>query len=287
MLKTLDYLLMAAGTTVVVAALWRWRRLGGRDPLAGSPIRANRLSPILVWLCVAAHLVGLTAGGGLGRALVPTGMSEKVAEAWTGVVAAAVNQAMVIATCLAVAGLAFRTGLRGFGLTVPRAIGWGRAAGWIGGGWLAGLCCTGLAALAVQWIIRLISSGYVPPDHSVFTTLRSNEATAAMRCLTILGAAVLAPIGEELLFRGVLQTALRRLFLPRRSMYHRWCAILLTASIFGLLHIGTPQFIPALVCFGVLLGFLYERTGSLLVVIAVHMLFNIKSLVWYHLQAWS
>lgn len=271
---------------VMVAALWRWRRLGGGDPLAGSPIRANRLSPILVWFCLAAYLVSLMAGLGLGRALVPTSMSEKVAEAWSGVVASAVNQTMVIAACLAVAAFAFRSGLRGFGLSVPRTIGWGRAAGWIGGGWLAALCCTGLAALAVQWIIRLISSGYVPPDHSVFITLRSNEATAAMRFLAVFGAAVLAPIGEELLFRGVLQTALRRIFLPRRSMYHRWCAIVLTASIFGLMHSGTPQFIPALVCFGVLLGFLYERTGSLLVVIAVHMLFNVKSLVWYHLQAW-
>ncbi len=49
LLKLLDGTLMAAGALVLIAVVWRWRRRGGGDPLAGAPIRANRLSPILVW----------------------------------------------------------------------------------------------------------------------------------------------------------------------------------------------------------------------------------------------
>jgi membrane protease YdiL (CAAX protease family) len=213
-------------------------------------------------------------------------MSKAAADAWVGVVAAAVNQILVTTACLVVAGLAFRGGGNGFGLSLPRSVRRGNLVMWIGGGWLASLCCTGLAAMAVQWVLRVLWSEYQPPDHGVFTMLRSSEASAAMRWLAVLGPAVLAPISEECFFRGILQTALRRAVPPRRSMYHRWFAILVTAGIFGMMHSSTPQFIPALVLFGILLGFVYERTGSLVVVIAIHMLFNIKSLLWFHLQAW-
>ena len=68
-------------------------------------------------------------------------------------------------------------------------------------------------------------------------------------------------------------------------MIHRWLAILVTAAVFGLMHVGTPQFVPALVALAIVLGFLYERSGSLLVPILVHMLFNGRSLLWYELQS--
>jgi membrane protease YdiL (CAAX protease family) len=107
-----------------------------------------------------------------------------------------------------------------------------------------------------------------------------------MRFAAIASAVILAPLGEECLFRGIIQTAFKKIVPPRLgSMYHRWLAIAATAGIFGLMHAGTPQYVPALIVLGVLLGYLYERTGSLWVVIAVHLLFNAKSLLWYHLQA--
>ena len=286
LLMVLDGVLMGAGAIVMIVAARRWRRRGGGDPLAGSPIRANRLHPIMVLACLAAYLLSMLGGLEVGRSLIPAGMSAKAAEAWTGVIASAVTQTVGITTCLVVAVAGFRTGLRGFGLAAPRTIGRGGAVQWVLGGWLAGLCCTGLVAWLVQWLIRLVWSGYQPPEHGVFMMLRSGEATAAMRFLAIFGAAVMAPISEEFLFRGILQTALRRALPPRRSMYHRWFAIVMTAAIFGMMHSSTPQFIPALVLLGVIFGYLYERTGSLIVVIAIHMLFNIKSLAWYHLQAW-
>jgi membrane protease YdiL (CAAX protease family) len=57
------------------------------------------------------------------------------------------------------------------------------------------------------------------------------------------------------------------------------------AVLFGLMHWGTPHHIPALIVLGLILGYAYERTGSLRVPIMIHILFNAKSLLWYALTA--
>jgi membrane protease YdiL (CAAX protease family) len=309
-LDALDYLLMAGGAVVLIAAAWRWRRGGWRDPLRGSPIRANKLTPIMLWCCLMAYVAGSGGGWWLGERLAPAGMTGTTLDAWQGVVAASVTQVLVVATCLVVASRAFRAGLSGFGFgrgglgvkSHRRDAGATQVAGatrilgctvsgtwtafaWIAGGLLAALCCTGVVVLVVQCMIRLVWPGYQPPEHGVFTMLESAQATRIMRFAAIASAAILAPLGEECLFRGIVQTSIKKIVPPRPgSMYHRWLAIAATAGIFGLMHAGTPQFVPALVVLGVLLGYLYERTGSLWTPIAVHLLFNAKSLLWYHLQ---
>ncbi|HSW46910.1 MAG TPA: CPBP family intramembrane glutamic endopeptidase [Phycisphaerae bacterium] len=285
-LDALDYLLVGAGGMVLVLAAWRWRRAGGRDPLRGSPVRANRLNLIAVWCCLMAYAAGGMAGVWLGRAWTPGGIGGKVKESWESVLASSMTQVVVVASCVVVAMLFFRARLAGFGLGRRFGATAGWTGWWIAGGLLASFCCTGVVVLAAQWVIRLLWPDFRPPEHGVFTTLNSSQATLAMRILAIGGAAVLAPMGEECLFRGILQTGIKKLMPPRRgSVYHRWAAIWLTATAFGLLHVATPQFVPALIVLGVILGYLYERTGSLWVPIVVHMLFNAKSLLWYHVQA--
>ncbi len=88
----------------------------------------------------------------------------------------------------------------------------------------------------------------------------------------LLGSAlVLAPILEELVFRGLAQTALLGSF---GSSAH-WSVTLVAAAVFALMHIGQPwQVLPSLFLLGVALGWLYERTGSLLPSIFVHAGFN-------------
>ena len=65
---------------------------------------------------------------------------------------------------------------------------------------------------------------------------------------------------------------------------HRWWAIGVTAVLFGLVHYTTPHHVPALAAFGFVLGYLYERYGSLTVVMLVHMLFNAKTLLYEFLR---
>ncbi len=82
--------------------------------------------------------------------------------------------------------------------------------------------------------------------------------------------AVIAPIVEELTFRGegfALLTA-----------YGRWVGILGTALAFALGH-GLIIGLPALLAFGIGLAWLRDRTGSVYPGIALHALFNGAALI--------
>ncbi len=79
-------------------------------------------------------------------------------------------------------------------------------------------------------------------------------------------ATLVAPVAEELLFRGILFPFVRDLGKPRLAFWG-------SAILFGAIHGNLAAFIP-LVCFGALLAALYLRTGNLLAPIAAHALFN-------------
>jgi uncharacterized protein len=84
---------------------------------------------------------------------------------------------------------------------------------------------------------------------------------------------IAAPIGEEVCFRGMLFGGLRER-LPRLG------AALLSGLIFGGLHaISGIEAVPPLVVFGFLLALLYEKTGSVIPGILLHVLNNCAALL--------
>lgn len=86
--------------------------------------------------------------------------------------------------------------------------------------------------------------------------------------LTVAGAAILlAPVGEELFFRGLLFQGLRR-SLPL------WPAIVLSGLAFGLSHLEALAFV-LLFPVGMYFAWLFHRRGSLLVPMAAHATFNL------------
>jgi membrane protease YdiL (CAAX protease family) len=90
--------------------------------------------------------------------------------------------------------------------------------------------------------------------------------------IQILLIVVAAPVSEEICFRGMLFGGLREK-LPRIA------AALLCGLIFGALHALTGiTAVPPLIVFGFLLALLYERTGSILPGMLLHMLNNIVAL---------
>jgi membrane protease YdiL (CAAX protease family) len=84
----------------------------------------------------------------------------------------------------------------------------------------------------------------------------------------ILLIAIAAPICEETCFRGMLFAGLRER-MP-------WLgAAIVSGLIFGALHASTGvTAVPPLIVFGVILALLYERTGSIVPGIMLHMLNN-------------
>jgi membrane protease YdiL (CAAX protease family) len=102
------------------------------------------------------------------------------------------------------------------------------------------------------------------------------EAMSADTPGSILMTCLLAPVLEEMLFRGVILRA----FLQR---YPRGVAIVHSAAIFGLAHMNLYQFIGGLTM-GLIAGWLYERTRSLWPCITLHAAYN-SSLTWLSLRA--
>jgi CAAX protease family protein len=89
----------------------------------------------------------------------------------------------------------------------------------------------------------------------------------------ILLIAIAAPIAEEACFRGMLFGGLRERF-------PRWAAALISAAIFGALHVTTGiSVVPPLIAFGFVLALLYEKTGSIVPCILLHMLNNSVALL--------
>lgn len=83
--------------------------------------------------------------------------------------------------------------------------------------------------------------------------------------VTLLGACVLGPVCEELLFRGLLARRLAR--------YGQRPAALVSALLFALYHANLSQFFYAF-ALGLLLAYAYFYTGSIKTPIVLHMLFN-------------
>ncbi len=77
---------------------------------------------------------------------------------------------------------------------------------------------------------------------------------------------VCAPIVEELVFR--------KLVVDRTVRYGQGTAVVLSGLMFGLFHGNLNQFMYA-TALGMLLAFLYAKTGNLKITIAIHMLINL------------
>lgn len=83
---------------------------------------------------------------------------------------------------------------------------------------------------------------------------------------SLVAVCVLAPVLEEMLFRGIILRA----FLLQ---YPRWTAILASAVFFGFAHMNVYQFVVAFLL-GTFSGWLYERTRSLVPCIVLHASYN-------------
>ena len=148
----------------------------------------------------------------------------------------------------------------------------------------------GVLVLAVTWFpIQTLGSlvasaqawlgGPLPPPtgHSALESLGA-PGHAAMKIAFVVHAALLAPIAEELIFRGAIQQALRGLGIAPMG------AILLSSALFAGVHIGVltdgavASGIVMLFALGAVLGWLAERTGRIAASVAAHAAFNALNL---------
>ena len=90
-------------------------------------------------------------------------------------------------------------------------------------------------------------------------------------------AVLIAPVAEEVLFRGVLYPSIKQSGFPRTALW-------VTSLLFATMHFNALSFVP-LTVFSLVLIFLYEKTGSLWASITAHSLFNFTNFLCATLSA--
>ncbi len=108
-----------------------------------------------------------------------------------------------------------------------------------------------------------------------------------VQILVFVVAVVIAPVLEEMLFRGLFQTVIRSLLETRSSgldvRHHAWVAIFISSGLFSMVHGNIPHW-PALFLLGVCLGYAYEKSGSLFRPVFIHALFNVVTIIFVLLE---
>ena len=174
----------------------------------------------------------------------------------------AVLEIGLIAAMLIVARKSFARKLKGFGINGKNLI---NDAPWAA----VNLLGTFPLILLGLWVSLTLGRLFKGADFSLEThqTLEIlTDASVGLKILVVVFAAGVVPVFEELLFRGFFQTALRTL------SGSPWMGIILTSVFFAIMH--PPTHIPALFMLSVGLGYAYERSGSLLRSILMHIFFN-------------
>ena len=128
-----------------------------------------------------------------------------------------------------------------------------------------------LGSFAVNWAYTTYVVPGVELQADLVAMLKALDSSTLGIILKFTAVALMAPLIEELLFRGYLQTALMDKMNPH-------IAIWLAALIFALVHLQ-PLAIPGLMVLGAAFGYLYYRTGSLKTCILLHVVNNGAALV--------
>ena len=132
-----------------------------------------------------------------------------------------------------------------------------------------------LLFIGIFLLTVLVNIGY----HAFFSVASGasdqhlEEASKGLSLSFIVSATVLAPIQEELLFRGLLQGAV---------FDNSWLGLVLTSSLFSFMH--GPSNVPSFIFYllgGLLLGFAYKKSQNLWVSTLVHMFYNAWPLLYY------
>jgi len=126
---------------------------------------------------------------------------------------------------------------------------------------------------AIIYILLIVLKISPPPQPIVGFFLAEKNITLILISSAV--AAVFGPVIEEIFFRGVMYNAVKR------KLGAFW-GIAITSVLFYFLHVHAPQYFLAgflpIAILGAALAYLYEKTGSLVPSITLHILNNVGSI---------
>lgn len=237
-------------------------------------------APPRVWtafLALAAYLVGSLVAGGIVAGFVYAAVSRQHggAPAPEQLTSAFTTPPVLLASVLVQLAVALGISLGAAGLSRERLaarLALRRAA--LGAGALAlatlGLLLTGAVLQELVRVLGIPLTGTLAEVERVMRALSPGQLAVAL----VVGG-VLVPVGEELFFRGYVQSRLCR-------RWGTWPGIACTALFFALAHFDLLHSASALVA-GLYLGWLAQRTGSTVPGMVVHSVNNLVAIA----AAWA
>lgn len=251
--------------SVLILAAWLVFEKGPLALVEARP-RRNRIPLYLPFVLLAAW-----AGLSLAATLLITHLlpGTRVVEDEPAVyIALTVVEIVMIVGMIALGVHFFPRGLKGFGLDV-RNIPDDLPAAFV----------NLVAVMPLVWlgvfVVDFLGKQFVGPDFEI----RSNEGLDVltstpdplMRLMMLNFVLIVVPVFEEILFRGIVQSTIRR--------YSRsaWVAVFVTSALFAAMH--PSHHWPAIFILSVGMGYSYERSGSLFRPIFMHVLFNTTNVV--------
>ena len=293
-------------TGLLLFGLWLLKTSLGRKALADSMPRRNNmplylpLIPLFIWL--------------FGPVSFAIQITERLAadlQDWQRVflnnLIYCIGAIVVIAVIIFLVRASFVRRLKGFGLNA-RSIHKDFFAAFVN---LLSVWPLMMAAVALTIFLGKLIYG---PEYQMTQHQQLELITAypqwQLRILIFVVAAVIAPVLEEMIFRGLFQTVIRSFLESRDSIPHQnpapktersevcflvressfgagrnraWLSILISSGLFSVVHGNVPHW-PALFMLGVCLGYAYEKSGSLFRPIFIHALFNAVTIIFVLLE---
>jgi len=261
---------------LIFFGVWLLRTGWGRRSLSDSAVREHRMPvyvPFVVffiWFSLfSAGLFFTTFFSGL------TDWQEVLAQNVVFSSSAIAGSVVVIFTVRKY----FAKGLKGFGLDLRTAL---KDFGW---GFVNLLAVWPLVMLAIVLIILLgkffYGPGYEMQKHEELELI-AQYPQVSVRVMILLTTVFIVPVFEEFLFRGLFQTMVRSFLENWESRFKggkgAWVAIIICSALFATVH-STAAHWPALFVLSMCMGYAYEKSGSLFRSIAVHLLFNLSSVL--------
>ena len=127
----------------------------------------------------------------------------------------------------------------------------------------------------IEWLLSLASRlAFMAPYFESYNEKMANAIMGGGFIPSLLTVGILGPIFEELLYRGLIFGELRKITKVRT-------ALVIQAVLFGAMHLDVIQSSYALII-GILLGFVYYRSNSIIAPMIVHISINSLSVILTH-----
>lgn len=179
--------------------------------------------------------------------------------AFRGIVGMAANGAIGVIALLAAVGLRIRN-FHTFGFRATERK------------WLAIAAVIGIFAFGLSFVVEGVYFHFITEVNTQADFQAAAKGGLVSLLVLLVAGALLTPFGEEVVFRGVIATALNR--------HGAWAGVLGSAVIFAAAHGPSVIFFDALMV-GILIGILYRKTGSLWPALIIHVVYNGLHLLYY------